>query len=384
MTPRPSILPAPPRPSPALPHERGSATAAALLAGVGQALPEHRYRQEEIVAHLARMWHDRPAVLRRLASLHEHTRVSARHLALPLQEYEHLDTFGKANDAWIRVARRLGGEAVRAALAAAGLEAGDLSAIFAATVTGIASPSLDAMLINELGLRPDVKRMPLFGLGCVAGAAGLARVADYLRAYPDQAAVLLCVELCSLNFQREDLSVAALISTGLFGDGAAAVVLVGPQHPRAAVAGAAWPELVATRSTFYPDTEDVMGWDISERGFRIVLSPAVPEVARTRLPVDVDAFLASQGLGRADIAAWIAHPGGPKVLQGMQDGLALTDQDFALSWQMLAEQGNLSSASVLMVLGRTLATPGRWPEGSLGLLLAMGPGFCSEVVLLRR
>jgi len=223
-------------------------------------------------------------------------------------------------------------------------------------------------------LRADLKRSPIFGLGCVAGAAGITRAADYVRAYPDQVAVLLAVELCSLTFQPNDLSAANLISAGLFGDGAAAVVVSGAQR---ALPG---PQVLATRSVFYPATEEVMGWDISERGFQIVLSAQVPEVARNYLGRDVDAFLEGQGLTRADIDLWICHPGGPKVLLAVQEALGLTDAQVALAWRVLAEQGNLSSASVLMVLERTLATQPK--AGTRAMLTAMGPGFCSELVLV--
>jgi alkylresorcinol/alkylpyrone synthase len=225
-------------------------------------------------------------------------------------------------------------------------------------------------------MRPDVKRVPMFGLGCVAGAAAVSRAADYLRGHPDGVALVLCVELCSLTFQREDRSVANLISTGLFGDGAAAAVLVGQKRR------ASGPEVLATRSIFYPDTEGVMGWDIGAHGFRIVLSAEVPTVARERVPVDVDGFLGDLGRSRAQIARWIAHPGGPKVLQALQDGLGLSAEDLRCSWRSLARAGNLSSASVVMILEETLRTnPAK--AGALGLMLAMGPGFCSELLLLR-
>ena len=238
------------------------------------------------------------------------------------------------------------------------------------------APSIDARLVNRLGLPPRVKRLPIFGLGCVAGAAGIARAADYVRAYPGEVAVLLSVELCSLTLQPEDLSIPNLIASGLFGDGAAAVVVVGEKRE------ADGPRIVATRSVFYPDSERVMGWDISESGFQIVLSAEVPQVVRDHLCGDVDAFLADHGLSRGDVAAWIAHPGGPKVLEAMEEALALPPGALDVTWRSLREVGNLSSTSVLLVLRDTLDAH-RPPPGSYGLLTAMGPGFCSELVLLR-
>jgi alkylresorcinol/alkylpyrone synthase len=349
------------------------------IAAVGRALPLHRYPQTEITALLAGMWRGQPALVDRLARLHHNTGVDHRHLVLPLEQYRELDTFGKANDRWIEHAPALAEHALREALDEAGLGPRDIDAIFAVSVTGVASPSLDAMLHNRMGLRADCKRVPIFGLGCVAGTAGIARAADYVRAFPDQVAVLVSVELCSLTFQRDDLSLAHVISAGLFGDGAAAAVVVGEQRARRM--GLRAPQVVATRSVFYPDTQDVMGWHIGERGFRIILSPKVPEVARERLGPDADAFLAELGLQRRDIARWICHPGGPKVLRAMQESLGLDDDAVATSWRMLREQGNLSSVSVLMVLREVLHDPPG--AGRRGLMLAMGPGFCSELVLLQ-
>jgi alkylresorcinol/alkylpyrone synthase len=276
----------------------------------------------------------------------------------------------------VRVAQEVGEAAVRQALGVAGLAPADVGALFSVTVTGVATPSIDARLVNRLGLRPDVKRVPIFGLGCVAGAAGIARAADYLRAFPDQAAVLLSVELCSLTLQRDDLSVPNLIASGLFGDGAAAVVLGGRRR------GLPGPRVLATRSVFYPDTERVMGWDVTDGGFRIVLSADVPEVVRGFLRRDVDAFLADHGLSRDRIATWIAHPGGPRVLLAMAEALELDEAALAATWRSLREVGNLSSTSVLLVL-RDVMQGRRPPKGSYGMILALGPGFCSELVLVR-
>jgi len=346
------------------------------IAAVGSALPPHYYDQETLLAALRDRWSDRYFNLDRLERLHKNVLVGGRHLALPMEEYAGLTTWGKANDAWIRVAQEVGEEAMRKALDRAGLSPSDVDALISVTVTGVATPSIDARLMNRLGLPPRVKRMPIFGLGCVAGAAGIARAADYVRAFPDQVAVLLSVELCSLTLQPEDLSIPNLIASGLFGDGAAAVVVTGDNRPSDG------PRIVDSRSVFYPDSERVMGWDISETGFKIVLSADVPVVARDKLRPDVDAFLAEHGLTRADIASWVCHPGGPKVLEAMQESLELPEGALDVTWRSLREVGNLSSTSVLLVLEETLQN-GRPDPGTYGMLIAMGPGFCSELVLLR-
>lgn len=352
------------------------------IASVASALPEHVYPQSVLSEYLRGVWSDRPELVRRMDALHEHVQVEQRHLALPLERYAELRTFSEFNDAWIEQALALGERAVAEALRRAGLAPRDVDAIYFSTVTGLASPSIDARLINRMGLRADVKRNPLFGLGCVAGAAAVSRAADYVRAYPGQVAVVLTIELCSLTLQREDDSIANVISSGLFGDGACAAVVVGSERERALDPRAEpGPRIRATRSVFYPDTEGVMGWRIGTHGFRIVLSSQVPAIARERVRPDLDRFLADHGLARDAIRSWVCHPGGPKVLQGLQQGLELPEQALALSWDSLRDAGNLSSASVLLILERTLERA-RPAAGAHGVMLAMGPGFCSEFLLL--
>jgi alkylresorcinol/alkylpyrone synthase len=344
---------------------------------VGRVLPPHYADQETLIAALRDLWATKHFNIERLEDLHRSVQVTGRYLALPVDQYPALDSFEKRNDAWIRVAQELGAEAIMAALKEAGLTPRDVDHLFFVTVTGIATPSIDARLVNRLGMRPDVKRTPIFGLGCVAGAAGTARASDYLRAFPDHVAVLLSVELCSLTHQRDDLSITNIIASGLFGDGAAAVVLSGGNRraPRA-------PRVLATSSVFYPDTEEMMGWDVVGSGFKVVLSSRVPALVRERVRTDVDTFLAANGLERSDIRHWIAHTGGPKVLKALEEGLELPPKALDRSWRSLARTGNLSSASVLFVLGELLDAREAGP-GDIGLLMAMGPGFCSELVLLQ-
>ena len=260
------------------------------IASVASAFPKDYYPQEVLVEALKNDWRHRlsnPDILNRLE---ESMKVDGRYLVRPIEFYETLETWGQANDAWIEAALELGEEALCRALQAAGLPPKKLSAIFVTSVTGIASPSLDARLVNRMGLSTSIKRIPIFGLGCVAGAAGISRAADYVRGFPDQAAALLSVELCSLTLQREDLSMAHLISALLFGDGAAATILFGSEMK------CDGPEVLATRSTLYPNSERTMGWDISEKGFRIVLAPEVPDMVTKHLGKDVDCFLAEHKL----------------------------------------------------------------------------------------
>ncbi|WP_406099421.1 type III polyketide synthase [Streptomyces sp. NBC_01013] len=347
------------------------------IAAVHGALAPYRHTQREVTDMVARTCLPSGADRRVLDRLHENARVRTRNMVLPLERYAELDGFGDANDVFIGAAVDLGAAALRGALRRAGLRPTDVDLLMFTSVTGVAAPSVDARLVGRLGLRPDVKRLPVFGLGCVAGAAGIARLHDYLLGRPDDVAVLLSVELCSLTFQRGDASPANLVATALFGDGAAAVVARG--EGRTPDTG---PEVVATRSRMYPDTEHIMGWDIGDSGFKVVLDPGVPDVVRRHLADDVRDFLAEHGLKPKDVAHWVCHPGGPKVLEAVSDVLSLPDGALDVTWRSLAEVGNLSSSSVLHVLRDTLEQ--RRPErGSPGLLMAMGPGFCCELVLLR-
>ncbi|MDO8430915.1 MAG: 3-oxoacyl-[acyl-carrier-protein] synthase III C-terminal domain-containing protein [Candidatus Binatus sp.] len=350
------------------------------IASVSSSFPATRYHQSTVTEAFRNYWGKRLENPELFERIHSRTGVQYRHFALPIPEYEQLQNFGRSNRAWMQVAQELGEQALDRALIASGVERSDLDALFVVSVTGIASPSLDARLINRMRLRNDLKRTPIFGLGCVAGATGLTRAADYVRAYPNQTAALLSVELCSLTMQLDDLTMPNFIATGLFGDGAAAAIVVGSE--RASDRQSGGPTILATRSVFYPDTEEIMGWDITEKGFKLVLSAELSDLIRARLLQDVDGFLGDHGLRRGDIGNWVIHTGGPKILQAIQETLELDDRALELSWDSLARFGNLSSASILLVLEDTISRR-RPAAGTLGLMLAMGPGFCSELLLVR-
>jgi alkylresorcinol/alkylpyrone synthase len=345
------------------------------IAGVGVALPPHRYPQPELTAAFAAMCGVPAAQQPILERFHNSAGVATRHLCLPIDDYASLLDFGATNDQFLRSAVDLGAAAVEAALAKAGLTAEEVDVFVSTTVTGLAVPSLEARLAPVLGLRQDVVRVPLFGLGCMAGAAGLARLDDLLAGRPDAVGVLLCVELCSLTLQRADASTANLVASSLFGDGAAAVVLTGAHRSTPG------PEVVDSRSHLYPDTGRAMGWDFGSSGLKIVLGAEVPDLVGANLADDVKQFLAAHDLAISDITGWVAHPGGPKVLQAVQRSLGLRDSALDITWQSLQAVGNMSSASVLHVLEQTMLAPP--PAGTPGLLLAMGPGFSCELVLLR-
>ncbi len=299
------------------------------IASAASAFPKNYYSQKVLLERLQDYWGAQLKNPLLLARLHRNVTVDGRYLAIPAEQYVDIKTWGEANDIWIRVAQELGEQALCLALHNAGVKPEELGALLFTTVTGVASPSIDALLINRMGLPTNIRRTPIFGLGCVAGAAGIARAYDYVRAYPTQAAALVSVELCSLTLQREDLSVANLISSGLFADGAAAVIVTGKDFVSSngngnGNGGIPGPTILATRSVFYPSTEEMMGWNISEKGFRIILSTEVPTLIRENLGRDVDAFLADNGYQRSDLKSFVLHTGGPKVLDASAAALGST------------------------------------------------------------
>ncbi len=348
------------------------------------ALPLNVVDQRSLAAMLRALWREHYAGSRRWRStfdqIQRSVRVDRRYLALPISEFVALDSFGKTNAAWTRLAPEMGSLAAAKALASAGMSPRDVDHLFFVTGTGIATPSVDARIVNRLAMRSDVRRTPIFGLGCAGGVAGIGRAVDALRGSPNQVALVVSVELCSLTLQREDSSVANVIASALFGDGAAAVVLGGSELADAQAREA--PQIVATRSIFYPDTEGMMGWDVVDSGLKVMLSPAIPDLIREHLACDVDALLGDHGLNRSAISHWIAHTGGNRVLEAVADALELAPGALDRSWRMLAGAGNLSSASVLFVLHDLLEERAARP-GEFGVMLAMGPGFCAELALLR-
>lgn len=360
------------------------------LLAVEPMFPAYRYAQPELTDTLARIIGLEGRDEQLMRRIHASCGVDYRHIALPLEQYEQHTDFGQTNDAFIPAAVELGAAALQAALDRAQLRPEEIDVIISTTITGLAVPSLEARLVERLGLRPDIVRLPIVGLGCMAGAAGTARLHDFLQARPAGVAALVSTELCSLTLQRNDPSGANLVASGLFGDGAGAVVAIGDEHPRArdtttgaehaGVPNAPTPRVVATASKLYPGTETAMGWQVGSSGLRVVLGAEVPDLVRQTVGHDVAAFLASHGLGVADVGWWVCHPGGPKVIDALADSIGLPADALALTTESLRTVGNLSSASVLHILRGALAR--RPPPGSPGLMMAMGPGFSLELLLL--
>jgi len=346
----------------------------ASIIAVGTALPPHVHPQREVTAMLAPRLAPTAASQAVLERIHAATGIEQRHFALPIAEYEHLDSFSHSNALFAEHALPLVEQATQRALRSAGVTADEVDHLFFTTVTGIGAPALDVMLAARMGFRSDIRRIPSFGLGCVAGASGIARVADYLAGHPGEVALVVSVELCSLTIQWDDRSMANFVGTGIFGDGAAAVVMVGGAHPLAPGAIA----VSGSRSALYPRTEQMIGWSIGSSGLSLMLEAGVPETIEQHFAADVDELLNVHNRSRADIDVWIAHPGGPRILEAFTESLSLKPEALASSWAVMAQAGNMSSAAVLHVFASVFEQQ----AGTTALLFALGPGVSAELILL--
>jgi alkylresorcinol/alkylpyrone synthase len=346
--------------------------------------PEHYYPQDMLLTAAQEEWthgRKRASIAKSLERFYTNVKVQGRYLAWPLERYRKPTTFEERNDAYIETALALGEQTICALLDQVQMSPQDIDQLTTVSTTGIAVPALDARLMNRIPFSRRMKRLPLFGLGCMGGAAGIARTADYLQGHPKEAVILYAVELCSLTIQRDDLSLANMVASGLFGDGAAAVLMVGDDHPQAQGANPL-PRVIDSHSQFFPDTEHIMGWDVTNSGFKVKLSADIAGLAQSAVRPGMEAFLGKHDLTIAGIDHWLVHPGGPRVIQALADGLDLPDEALTLSWESLAEAGNISSASVLVILDKAMK---RWQPkpGEHGVLMAMGPAFSAELVLLQ-
>ena len=342
--------------------------------------PQHYYPQTMLLSAAQEEWQSkRASILKPLEQFYTNVKVNGRYLSWPLERYKQPTTFEERNNAYIETALELGERTICVLLDQMQMDPHEIDQLTVISTTGIAVPSLDARLMNRIPFSRGMKRLPLFGLGCVGGAAGIARTADYLRGHPQEAVILFAVELCSLTLQRDDLSIANLVASGLFGDGAAAVLMVGDDHPRAQTG---LPRVIDSQSQFFPETEHIMGWGVTNSGFKVLLSADIASLAQSEVRPLVESFLGRHELTIDGIDHWLVHPGGPRVIQALGDGLGLPEEALALSWETLAEVGNVSSASVLLILDKTLKRV-QPQAGEFGLLMAMGPAFCAELVLLQ-
>jgi alkylresorcinol/alkylpyrone synthase len=344
------------------------------------AVPAFSATQAEVKAHLRSVLPLPPSRLDAAMTLFDHTAVEHRYSVEPVETLGRPRTLGESQRTYRSHALRLGQQVAREALARAHVEAPDIDLVITVSCTGIMIPSLDAYLIDELGLRRDVRRLPVTALGCAGGAAALARARDFLLGFPRARVLVIAVELPSLSVQRDDCSVANLVSTALFGDGAAAAVLLG----RAVEAGGSHDgavRILETQSHVFPRSTHALGFELRDDGFHSVLSKDIPLLLKPAIAGLVREMAARRGLAREDLSCFVLHPGGRKILGVLEEELGLTRDDTQLSWEILGRYGNQSSASVLFVLHEWL-TRRSPPAGAHGVLAAFGPGLATELLLL--
>jgi alkylresorcinol/alkylpyrone synthase len=379
-----------------------AATPHPYILATATALPEHTITREDVKYYMGRVFDIPERKLEAMMSIVDNAQVHKRHSIFPITYTVEPRPLQKTNNEYIEHAIKLGREAAEKCLERAHLRADEIDLIITVSCTGFMIPSLDAHLINLMGFRSDVRRMPFTELGCAAGAMGLARAADYLKAYPGGNALVIAVELPTLTFQRKDISQANLISSILFGDGAAAVIV--SNNPKAvaaapssistapangngngnsaAGAGSHKPKILVTETYTFPDSLGAMGFDLRDAGFHILLDKGVPDMIGAQIKSLIDDFLGRHGLTQQDIKGWILHPGGARLLGNVEIALGLSKSDTQPSWDVLANVGNLSSATILFILQEWLEKRPLNP-GDIALAAAFGPGFSAEFLLLQ-
>lgn len=344
------------------------------LCAVRTSVPPYRIGQPEVRSFAERIFRSRVRDIDRLLPVFEHAGIEQRYFSVPIEWFEKDHSLEEKNEVYIRSATALGASASRTLLEDTDTAPEQIDCIFYINTTGLATPSIDARLVNVLGLRPDIRRTPIWGLGCAGGAAGLRHAYDYLLGHPTHRVLLVAVELCGLTFMQDDHSKSNLVASALFGEGAAAVLLCGDE------VDAVGPAIRAVQSTFYPDSLDIMGWNIVSRGMQVVFNKRIPTIVSEKARPELDTFLKNHGLTRADITDYLYHPGGMKVLEAYQEALGVNGDSFELSRGVLRDYGNMSSVTVLFVVDRYLKR--RTPQNGHAVISALGPGFCSESLLI--
>jgi alkylresorcinol/alkylpyrone synthase len=350
------------------------------ILSVGTAVPPHAVTQAASRALSRLFFQDAFPDIDRLLDIFANSRVEKRHFCVPLSWFETSHSPAEKNRLYVEHACELGAQAILACLEKVDLSPEDVDCLLFVSSTGIATPSIDARLLNRLPLREEMTRIPLWGLGCAGGAMGVARAAEYARAYPQSLVLLLSVELCGLTFIRQDLSKSNLIATSLFGDGAAAVLIAGDQFVFKHSRFRATPRVVGTRTVTWKESLDVMGWEVTNDGLKVIFSRDIPSLVKQRMRGCVDAFLSQHRIELPQIGRYVLHPGGAKVLAAYQETLQIEKQQLRAAEDVLSQYGNMSSPTVLFVLERSLEDA--WQPGEHGLMAALGPGFSSEMILL--
>lgn len=349
-----------------------------VLHSITTVVPEYRYPQSEVAAFAREHFIEKLTDTDRLMTVFDNSGIDFRHFVRPISWFNDPTSFAEKNVVYIEAATDLCADAIESLLDQAGLTAQEIDAIIYVNTTGLATPSIDARLINKLKLRRDIRRTPIWGLGCAGGAAGLAQAYHYLLGSPRHRVILVAAELCSLTFHPKDFSKANLIASALFADGVAAALLEGDEVTTDGL------PLLGVHSSFYPDSLDVMGWHVVNDGLQVVFARRIPQLVRDNIHKEFSLFLSDYDLKVGDINEFLLHPGGAKVLQAYQEALGLPDSRFIHARETLRSFGNMSSVTVLFVLERFLQNRAESKSSAeYAVVSALGPGFCSESLLVK-
>ncbi len=353
------------------------------IRAVATAVPPFCYGQDEARRFSRILFGDVFPDIDRLMTVFDNAAIESRHFSSSVEWFYEEHSFEEKNRLYLESALKLGEEAIRKCLEASDLGPESVDHFIFVSSTGLSTPSIDARLINILGMRNDIRRTPIWGLGCAGGAAGLSRAHEFVRAFPEQRALLLAVELCGLTFQRNDLSKSNLIAASLFADGAAAVLVEGPACSADGPTGGGrrGPRLLSTRSTLWYDSLDVMGWEVNNHGLKVLFSKDIPSIVQRSVRPVLCGFLQDHGLTLETVHHFIAHPGGVKVIAAYEESLRLGNGQMDFAREVLRRYGNMSAPTVLFVLKMFLDAE-RIRPSEYGVITALGPGFSSEMLLI--
>lgn len=358
------------------------------ILSVSTTIPPYTFEQKETEEVVRELFNDSFTDFDRLMTIFDNGQIKRRHFVVSKEWFAEEHSFEDKNNLYIEMSVQMGSDAIIKCLSntdflSREISCDEIDAIFFISSSGISTPTIDAKIMNNLPFSPHTKRIPIWGLGCAGGAAGISRAYEYCLAYPNAKVLVLCIELCSITFQKNDTRKSNLVGTSLFADGVACALVAGDNAVKTAkdkLANEHFPFIKGTQSTLMKDSEDVMGWDVRNDGLHVVFSRDIPSVIKTWLKPNVETFLEQQQLSFSDVTHFVAHPGGKKVLEAYEEALGYSSSMTEISRQVLKENGNMSSPTVLYVLKETMATNPK--RGSTGIMTALGPGFSSEFVHL--
>lgn len=349
------------------------------IISAGTADAPFKLPQDEVKKFIYNLFSNSSIDIDRMIGVFDNSSVSERHFSAPMEWFGEEHSFAEKNKIYADTALKLSSQAIEDCLWKADVDVSRIDHVFFVSSTGLATPTIDALLFNKMKFNRHVKRTPIWGLGCAGGAAGLSRAMDYTKAYPESTALLISIELCSLTFIKDDVSKSNIVASSLFSDGAAAVLVAGDEVNIGKGKGI---RLLNSLSTIYDNSLDVMGWDIAEEGLRVIFSKDIPTIVRDCVKPNIMELLYINNLTLNDLKHFVTHPGGLKVLDAYEQSLGLTNGKLNLSRKVLNLHGNMSSPSVIYVLNEFLLQNSYKPD-EYGLISSLGPGFSSELILFR-